>query len=145
MDLQLEKHSSGNRVSSFFQNSVVIGDVCYTTSLIVTPDHVVPDWPPQHVDQLGTDDLDVFLTLKPELILVGTGDGLRFPDSKILKEIFRARIGIEFMDSHAVCRTYNILAAEGRQVAAGIMIDQLASNDSLFSSGMTSPADNPKG
>ena len=69
----------------------------------------------------------MILALEPELILVGTGNALQFPDSVILKEVIRAGIGIDFMDSRAVCRTYNILAAEGRHVAAGIIIDESTS------------------
>jgi uncharacterized protein len=33
-----------------------------------------------------------------------------------------ARIGVEVMDSRAACRTYNILMAEGRKVAAAIIL-----------------------
>ena len=58
---------------------------------------------------------------------MGTGNALRFPDSVILKGVIRAGIGIDFMDSRAACRTYNILAAEGRHVAAGIIIEQSTS------------------
>ena len=124
MELQSENHPSGYRVGSFVHNVVVIGEERYTASLIVTPEQVVRDWPPQHPDQLTIEDLGIILALEPELILVGTGNTLRFPDSVILKGVVRAGIGIDFMDSRAVCRTYNILAAEGRHVAAGIIIDR---------------------
>ena len=127
MALQLENQPSGCHVDSFSDNVVVIGEVRYTASLIVTPGQVVRDWPPQHPDQLTIDDFEMILALEPELILVGTGNELRFPDSEILKGVIRAGIGIDFMDSPAVCRTYNILAAEGRHVAAGIIIDESTS------------------
>ena len=127
MELQLENQRSGHRVDSFVDNAVVVGYVRYTTSLIITPEKVVRDWPPQHSDQLTPDDFGLILDLEPELILVGTGNELRFPDSVILKGVIRARIGIDFMDSRAACRTYNILAAEGRNVAAGIIIDRSTS------------------
>jgi len=123
MELQLENHQLGYRVSSFADNAVVIGEVHYTASLIVSLKKVVSDWLPQHLDQLTINDLGVILALEPELILVGTGNRLQFPDSTILKGVIHAGIGIDFMDSRAVCRTYNILAAEGRNVAAGIIID----------------------
>ena len=90
---------------------------------------VVRDWPPQHPGGLTIDDFGIILALEPELILVGTGNALRFPDSVILKGIIRVGIGIDFMDSRAACRTYNILAAEGRHVAAGIIIEQSTSAD----------------
>lgn len=127
MDLQLENDPLGYRVGSFVNNTVTIGEVRYTTSLIVTPEKVVRDWPPQHPGGLTIDDFGIILALEPELILVGTGNALRFPDSVILKGVIRAGIGIDFMDSRAACRTYNILAAEGRHVAAGIIIEQSTS------------------
>ena len=127
MKLQLENQSSGYQVGSFSDKAVVIGEMRYTASFIVTPGQVVGDWPPQHPDQLTIDDFEIILALEPELILVGTGNELRFPDSVILKGVIRAGIGIDFMDSRAVCRTYNILAAEGRHVAAGIIVDQTTS------------------
>ena len=127
MELQLENDPLGYRIRSFVDNTVVIGEVRYTASLIVTPKRLVRDWPPQHPDQLTNDDFGLILALEPDLILVGTGNALRFPDSVILKGVIRAGIGIDFMDSRAVCRTYNILAAEGRHVAAGIIIDRSTS------------------
>ena len=129
MELQLENDPLGCRVRSFVDNTVAIGEMRYTTSLIVTPEKVVCDWPPQHPEGLTIDDFAAILALKPELILVGTGNSLTFPDSVILKGVIRAGIGIDFMDSRAACRTYNILAAEGRHVAAGIIIEQSTSTD----------------
>ena len=127
MDLQLENDPLGYRVCSYVDNTVAIGKMRYTTSLIVTPEKVVRDWPPQHPGGLTIDDLGTILALEPELILVGTGNALRFPDSVILKGVIRAGIGIDFMDSCAACRTYNVLAAEGRHVAAGIIIERSTS------------------
>ena len=86
MDLQLENDPLGYRVGSFVNNTVTIGEVRYTTSLIVTPEKVVRDWPPQHPGGLTIDDFGIILALEPELILVGTGNALRFPDSVILRE-----------------------------------------------------------
>ena len=127
IELQLENHPSGYCVGSFVDNVILIGKVRYTSSLIVTPKQVVRDWPPQHPDQLTIDDFRMILDLEPELILVGTGNVLRFPDSVLLKGVIRAGIGIDFMDSSAACRTYNILATEGRHVVAGIIIDRSTS------------------
>ena len=88
---------------------------------------MVRGWPAPDPGELTIDDLGAILALEPELILVGTGNALRIPDSVIFKGVIRAGIGIDFMDNRAVCRTYNILAAEGRHVAAGIIIEQSTS------------------
>ena len=124
MELQLDNYSFRHPVRSFAGNTAIIGELLYTASFIVTPKRVVSNWPPQSPNQLAIDDIEMILELDPELILVGTGNTLRFPDSEILKGVISAGIGIDFMGSYAACRTYNILAAEGRHVAAGIIIDQ---------------------
>lgn len=59
--------------------------------------------------------------LGAEIILLGTGPKLRFPHPRLTLPLIEARIGLEVMDTGAACRTYNILAGEGRKVAAGIL------------------------
>jgi uncharacterized protein len=58
----------------------------------------------------------------PEIVLLGTGPRLRFPSPAVYASLLKARIGVEVMDTAAACRTYNILAAEGRRVAAALML-----------------------
>jgi len=48
--------------------------------------------------------------------------GLRFPHPSLTRALVEARIGLEVMDIGALCRTYNILAAEGRKVGAAVLI-----------------------
>lgn len=60
-------------------------------------------------------------TLKPELVILGTGTRLRFPRTAWLRPLIEAGIGVESMDTGAACRTYNILAAEGRHVLAALL------------------------
>jgi len=59
--------------------------------------------------------------LGAEIILLGTGPKLRFPHPRLTRPLIEARIGLEVMDTGAACRTYNILAGEGRKVAAAIL------------------------
>lgn len=55
------------------------------------------------------------------LVLLGTG-ALLAPAPRALREAFAARgLGVEPMDTGAAARTYNILLAEGRQVAAALL------------------------
>jgi uncharacterized protein len=60
--------------------------------------------------------------LGAEIILLGTGSRLRFPHPSLTRPLMAARIGLEVMDTGAACRTYNILAGEGRKVAAAILV-----------------------
>jgi uncharacterized protein len=41
----------------------------------------------------------------------------------LLRTLMTRRIGIETMDTVAACRTYNILAGEGRHVVAALLIE----------------------
>jgi uncharacterized protein len=63
---------------------------------------------------------------RPELILFGSGLRLRFPQPPWLRPLAELRIGVETMDTAAACRTYNILAGEGRQVVAALVLEMPA-------------------
>jgi uncharacterized protein len=56
--------------------------------------------------------------------IFGSGLRLRFPQAAWLQGLIERRIGIETMDTQAACRTYNILAGEGRNVAAALLIER---------------------
>ena len=58
----------------------------------------------------------------PELVVFGSGTRLRFPHPALTQALIQARIGIETMDTPAACRTYNILAGEGRRVVVALLI-----------------------
>jgi uncharacterized protein len=90
-------------------------------SFVVSPRHLLRDWAPTAIDELQAEHLEVIIELQPELVLLGTGAQLTFPDQQILVDLHRQRIGVEVMDTAAACRTYNILMTEGRFVVAGLM------------------------
>ena len=69
----------------------------------------------QHFTQLAA--------TSPELINFGSGQRLRFPPPGWLAQLMLRRIGVETMDTQAACRTYNILAGEGRRVIAALLLD----------------------
>jgi uncharacterized protein len=100
---------------------VAVNGLRYESSLVVLPDRI-ENWPVQNFEALTPEAIGALTLLKPELLLLGTGDTLRFPDSRFLADLAVAGIGAEIMDTRAACRTYNILADEGRHVAAALII-----------------------
>jgi uncharacterized protein len=72
-------------------------------------------------EQLTIESCEEILALESEIILLGTGSNIKIPDNDIFKAFFKKNKSLEFMDSHAACRTFNILAAEERSVAAAII------------------------
>ena len=101
---------------------VRVGDTEYRENIVVLPDAVVPDWAPNGFAQLGEADFASLLSYNPEMVLLGTGSKQVFPHPRLLKSLSAARIGVEVMDTPAACRTFNILAAEDRRVAAALIV-----------------------
>ena len=62
-------------------------------------------------------------TEPPELVVFGSGSKLRFAPPALLRGLMARRIGVETMDTQAACRTYNILASEGRNVVAALILE----------------------
>jgi uncharacterized protein len=56
-----------------------------------------------------------------DLLLLGTGPRLRPPPAELRAALKTAGIALEPMDSGAACRTYNVLVAEGRRIAAALL------------------------
>jgi len=92
-------------------------------NLILLPESIIPAWTTATVTTLSEADMKILLGLDTEIVLLGTGRSLRFPPGALLRPFAPAGIGLEIMDLKAACRTYNILAAEGRKVAAALLFD----------------------
>jgi uncharacterized protein len=123
MKLHLSDHAGLNAFSGYGEGYVAVNQVHYTRHMIVLPDQIIENWRVSGVGQLNIGHFDTLLTVRPEIILLGTGLSLEFPDVALMKDIVSQGIGFEVMDTQATCRTYNILSMEGRHVAAAIFIE----------------------
>jgi uncharacterized protein len=79
------------------------------------------DWNVARFEDLTADHFAQLGETKPELVIFGSGAKIRFPHPKFLTALMAARIGLETMDTPAACRTYNILAGEGRHVVGAFL------------------------
>ena len=100
----------------------MVNAVRYERSLVVLPDRPVEAWPVAGVDTLREEDLEFLAGLGVEIVLLGTGNSLHFLHPRLLQSLAQAHVGVEVMDTRAACRTYNILVAEGRKVAAALIL-----------------------
>ena len=91
-------------------------------SLIITPEHLIRNWPPQVLNDLAAPHMQVLEELRPEVVLLGSGGRFGWPDKAALAPLVQAGIGYEVMDTAAACRTYNILMSDGRRVAAALLM-----------------------
>ncbi len=100
----------------------MVNAVRYERSLVVQPDRPVETWAVSGMDTMREEDLEFLAGLGVEIVLLGTGKILRFVNPRLLQSLVRGRVGVEVMDTRAACRTYNILVAEGRKVAAALIL-----------------------
>jgi uncharacterized protein len=117
-------HVSGpgtrNAITGYGEGYVLVNGQRHESSLIVTPDQVVP-WEVSEFAKITAQDFDRLKALQPEILLLGTGPTQRFPHPRLTAPLAEAGIGLEVMDLKAACRTYNILVAEERKVAAALL------------------------
>jgi uncharacterized protein len=122
MKLTDEKIAGINLIRSYAPGEVRIGETVLRASCLVKADQIVSDWRPQTVAELSLDDLQVAIAMKPEVIVIGSGPKQEFPAPEVLGAVMSRGIGCEVMDIGAACRTYNILASEGRTVVAALLL-----------------------
>lgn len=122
MHITQESGAGRYAIRGYDRGHIVINEHRYTRSLIVAPDRLILDWPPQNMAELRPDLLELVAALHPDVVLLGTGVRLRFP-SREIAGFFRQRgVGMEVMNTAAACRTFNVLMSEGRAVAAALLI-----------------------
>jgi uncharacterized protein len=114
--------AEGNVFTGHGEGFIRLGVVEYRENILVTPDRIVTGWATAGFDALTEAEFAAMAALQPEVALLGTGARLRFPEPRVTRPLIDAGIGLEVMDTPAVCRTFNILAAEGRRVAAGVLV-----------------------
>lgn len=121
----MKLHASGpatyNTITAYGDDYVRVNDRRYETSVIVMAARVL-DWQADAFESLSAGDFEVLKDLQPEIVLLGTGPTQRFPHPRLTAALLQAGIGVEVMDMKAACRTYNILAAEERRVAAALLL-----------------------
>ena len=81
-------------------------------------------WNCSSFEDLGPEHFAQLASLGSELIIFGSGTRIRFPKPAWLQALMAQRTGVETMDTAAACRTYNILASEGRHVVAALLIEE---------------------
>ena len=81
------------------------------------------EWNCNRFEDLTPEHFAKLAAMAPELVIFGSGSRIRFPQPVWLKPLMAQRIGIETMDTQAACRTYNILAQEGRHVVVALLLE----------------------
>jgi uncharacterized protein len=118
-------HAAGpsrlNTITAYGDDYVEINGERRRDNLVVLPDRLI-DWPARSFEALTREDFAFLETVRADIVLLGTGLRQRFPHPRLTAPLAQAGIGLEVMDMRAACRTYNILVAEERKVAAALLL-----------------------
>ena len=101
---------------------IEINKARHTRNLIVMADKLILDWQATDFVSLEEAHFAQILALKPEVVLLGTGEKHQFLHPKIVQSLTAQGIPLECMTTAAACRTYNFLMSEGRNVAAALIL-----------------------
>ncbi len=123
MELTFDKSDAKFQITGLKPGSVFINKQEYRHSLIVMSDKLITDSVPNSVDDLDSAYFQSLLEYNPQVILLGTGNEIRFPNPAIFEPLYKNQVGIEVMDTKAACRTYTVLASEERKVLAILILE----------------------
>jgi uncharacterized protein len=129
MKLQPDK-SNAPMVRAYGEDWIEVDHDKHTQSVVISSLSDMPTrtWAPQRFEELLAEHLAPLAACGAELVILGTGARLRFTPAAWLSPFAEQRVGLETMDTAAACRTYNILASEGRKVIAALLIESDSTN-----------------
>jgi uncharacterized protein len=126
MKLQSDVRFAAYAIAAHGPGFVTIGGRRLTRSFLLghgVPGGIDAAWGPERFEDLAETHFAALAALGADVTLLGTGARQRFPSPALLRPLIEAGRGIEVMDTPAACRTYNIILAEGRTVAAAILVE----------------------
>ena len=120
MKFELSGAPGLNTFTGYGEGYVLVNGERHEASVIVLAERIEA-WSVGGVDELTEAHVQQLAELGADIVLLGTGASLRFPHPRLARALARAGIGLEVMDTQAACRTFNILVAEERKVAAALL------------------------
>jgi uncharacterized protein len=117
----LESDANVNLITAYGAGEIRVRERILRGNLIITAEQIIEDWPVASIDALDMTAMEPVLALAPDVIVLGTGQQLRFPPRGLRGQVHARSVGFEVMDTPAACRTYNVLVLEGRKVVAALL------------------------
>jgi uncharacterized protein len=121
MQLSRETSDALYQIQAYEEGVIIINGEKYASSLLLMPNTLIAPWGPEDITGLKAEHFESLLVYQPELVLLGTGKTLSFPSPVLFQALTQKQVGVEVMDTKAACRTYTLLASEGRQVVAVLL------------------------
>ena len=113
--------AAANLIRSYEPGRIQIGERWLHGHLIVAPENLIEDWRVGEPAGVTVADLEPALALTAEIVLLGTGASLVWPEADLMSELAACGVGLEIMSTPAACRTFNVLVHEQRRVVAALL------------------------
>lgn len=121
MEFNLEVPQNQFYIRSVSAEGIRVDEEIFDCPIIISGQRIVPQWNVERVEDINEETLQAVFDLEPEVILIGTGDKQVFLPPATQVHFFRRNLGFEVMTTDAACRTFNVLASEGRHVVAALI------------------------
>jgi uncharacterized protein len=122
MKFQPDTFDNRNAITRQGPGEVWVNGQRHASSIVLPWQGAVQVWPVATSGELKAEHFESMVALQPELVIFGSGPRLKFIAPALYRSLIDARIGMETMDTAAACRTYNVLASEGRSVVAALIL-----------------------
>ena len=123
MKIELETENVNfYKITSYSDDSFQIKNAIVKTNIIISKERLIENWLNDGYQHFATQHLDEVISWQPEIIILGTGRDLSFPNQEIITYVHTKNIGFEVMDTGAACRCYNLLIDEGRNAVACLFL-----------------------
>ena len=109
-------------IESYGDGQFRVGGELFRGSVLVLPERVLP-WPVTAADNVSLDSLQPLLEAPREVdvLLIGCGPSAALVPTELRQALRSSGISVDSMGTGAACRTYNVLRAEERRVAAALI------------------------
>ena len=122
MKFQPDQLDGVNNITHYDVDTLRVQGELHSASVLVPWVGATQPWNAAGTDELTPAHFEAVLALEPEVVIFGSGPRLKFVSPALYRSLIDRRIGVETMDSGAACRTYTVLANEGRRVVAAILL-----------------------
>ena len=115
-------HPNVNKITAYSDNWFKLGDRIVKKNIVISKDYIYEDFLPKDYQDFALLHLNKLILWQPEIILIGSGKTLNFPNKEWGEYLNKRNIGFEIMDTRAACRSYNLLIDEGRNIVACLFL-----------------------
>ena len=109
-------------IKSYGPGWIQVANERHDSSVVIASSGALFLWHCKRFEELTSAHFEQLANLQPEVVIFGSGIRLRFPAPALTSALIERQIGIETMDTQAACRTYNVLAGEGRNVVVALLL-----------------------